>query len=269
MNSFELYRTRAVRAALVLAVAVLAGCSSSPRDRGDNTPEKLYADVKDDLASGSWDQAIKGLERLEGKAVGTVLAQQVLIDMAWAQWKSGERVQAVSTLDRFIKLYPSSPALDYALYLKGLVNFNDDMGFLSSISRQDVSERDQQASRDAYQAFNQLVDQFPESRYAADARLRMDYIVNALASYELHVARYYYKRAAYLAAANRAQLALREFPQSPSNEEALYILSASYDKLGLTDLRNDADRVLKKNFPNSRHFRDGVRVREQAWWQFW
>ena len=254
--------------AALAALAVLAGCGSTPNPDGDS-PEKLYAQAKDDLNNGSYDKAIKTLERVEGRAAGTLLAQQALLDMGYANWRSGERVQAVSTLDRFIKLYPSSPAMDYALYLKGAVNFNDNLGVLSSLSRQNLSERDQQASKDAYQAFKQLIEQYPNSRYAADARLRMDYIVNSLAEYELHVARYYYRRGAYLAAANRAQQAVRDYPQTPTSEEALYIMAVAYDHLGLQALRDDADRVLKTNFPSSRYVRDGVRLPERAWWQFW
>ena len=273
MNLFNKGWTTAkwsLRAVAVLVIASAVGCGSTSSDkRADRDPAKLYAEAKADLNAGSYDLAIKALERLEGRTAGTLLAQQVLLDLAWAQWKTNERVQSVSTLDRFIKLHPSSPALDYALYLKGLVNFNDDSGFLSGISRQDVSERDQQASRDAFQAFSQLVDQFPDSRYSPDARLRMDYIVNALADYEVHVARYYYRRAAYVAAANRAQLTLREYQRAPATEEALFILVASYDKLGMKELRDDAERVMRRNFPNSRYFRTGVQVREQAWWQFW
>lgn len=272
MSLFKVLSAKAPAAALLLALAALglvAGCGSTSKDRDSQSPEKLYAEAKEDLSSGNWEPAIKALERLEGRAAGTVLAQQVMLDLAWAQWKSGERVLAVSTLDRFIKLNPSSPGLDYALYLKGLVNFNEDMGFLSSISRQDVSERDQQASRDAFQAFAQLVDRFPDSKYSEEARVRMDYIGNALAQYELHVARYYFRRAAYVAAANRAQLAVTEFERAPATEEALYIIIASYDKLGLTQLRDDAERVMKRNFPDSRYLHDGVQIRQQAWWQFW
>ena len=128
-------------------------------------------------------------------------------------WKSGEKAQALSTLERFIKLHPTSAALDYALYLQGLVNFNDNLGLLGNLASQDLSERDQQASRDAYQSFRQLVEQFPQSTYAEDARLRMNYIVNSLAAYEVHVARYYLRRGAYVAAANRAQQAVQEFQQ--------------------------------------------------------
>lgn len=258
-------------AGLVIALAVvLAGCASKPSEDEDrNSPEKLYAAAKEDLAAGTYEPAIKALEKLEGRAAGTLLAQQAMLDLAYAKWRTGERVEAVSILDRFVKLHPSSPALDYALYLKGVVNFNDNAGFLSALSRQDLSERDQQAARDAYQAFAQLVEQFPESKYSDDARQRMDYIVNALASYEVHVARYYYRRQAYVAAANRAQLAVRDYPGAPAGEEALYIMAASYDRLGLTQLKDDAERVLKKNFPSTRYMRDGVRVPDKAWWQFW
>jgi outer membrane protein assembly factor BamD len=276
MNVFKVMKPLAGRpwratgtAAALLALSVLAGCSSTPKDDGRTSVEKLYADAKDDLASGSYDLAVKQLERVEGRAAGTLLAQQAMLDLAYAKWRLNERVEAITTLDRFIKLHPSSPALDYALYLKGVVNFNETMGFLSSVSRQDLSERDQQASRDSYQAFEQLVQAFPESKYSDDARARMGYIVNSLAEYELHVARYYFRRQAFLAAANRAQLAVREYPQTPAVEEALYIMAASYDRLGLEQLRTDAERVLIKNYPNTRYIKNGVRVPARAWWQFW
>jgi len=258
-------------APLVLTLlAALAGCGTTSRDDElRNAPEKLYAQAKDDLNAGSYEQAIKALEKVEGRAAGTLLAQQATLDLAYAQWRTGERVQAIATLDRFIKLHPSSPGMDYALYLKGLVNFNDNMGFLSSFSRQNLSERDQQASRDSFQAFAQLIEQYPDSKYAEDGRARMDYIVNALAEYEVHVARYYFRRGAYLAAANRAQLTVRDYQRAPSNEEALYIMAASYERLGLQTLRDDAERVLKQNFPNTLYFKDGVRQPDRAWWQFW
>ena len=155
------------------------------------------------------------------------------------------------------------------MYLRGVINFNDNLGLLGSIGGQQLSERDQAASRDAWQAFKQLVDQFPDSRYAADARQRMTYIVNSLAQYEVHVARYYFRRGAYVAAANRAQHAVTEFPQSASAEEALYLLVQSYDKLGLTTLRDDAERVLTKNFPDSAFLSRGLQARQKSWWRFW
>jgi len=265
-------RRSAALLAAVLALG-LAACSSSPKDDPNSQAslDKLYAEAKEDIAGGSYERAIKSLERIEGRAAGTLMAQQAQLDLAWAYYKSGERAQAVSTLDRFIKLNPSSPAMDYALYMKGVVNFNEDLGLFGRIARQDVTERDQQASRDALQAFRQVVDQFPESRYAEDARVRVDFITNSLADYEVHVARYYFKRGAYVAAANRAQQAMQEFQYAPAVEEALYILTQSYDRLGLAPLRDDAARVLKANFPNSAYLAGGLeaRAKNKAWWQFW
>lgn len=258
-------------AAIAAAASGLSGCSSPPKEDPNSTQavERLYADAKDDIANGSFDSAIKTLERIEGRAAGTLLAQQATLDLAYAQYRTGERAAALATLDRFIKLHPSSPALDYALYLRGLVNFNDTLGFLGSLAQQDLSERDQQASRDSYQAFKQLVTQFPQSRYAEDARLRMDYIVNALANYELHVARYYLRRSAFVAAANRAQQVVQEYPQSPANEEALFIMQLSYRFLGLEQLRADTERILKQNFPDSRFNEETILESRRAWWQLW
>jgi outer membrane protein assembly factor BamD len=161
----------------VTAAALVAGCGLFPgkdaAKTGDNL-DKLYAEARDDLASGSYDRAIKTLEKVEARSTGTLMGQQALLDLAFAQWKSGERTTSLATLDRFIKMHPSSPAFDYALYLRGLVNFSDSTGFLASVSGQSISERDQRASRDSYQSFKQLVEQYPASKYVADSRLRMD-----------------------------------------------------------------------------------------------
>jgi outer membrane protein assembly factor BamD len=253
-----------------LAGLVFSGCDTTPRDETARwTPEKLYAEAKEEAASGNSEKAIKLYERLEGRGAGTMLAQQAQLERAYLLWKSGEKAQALTTLERFAKLHPTSPALDYALYLQGMVNFNDNLGLFGSIASQDLSERDQQAARDAYQSFKQLVQQFPQSAYADEARPRMNYIVNSLASYELHVARYYFRRGAYIAAANRAQQAVQEFQQSPSAEEALFLMMQSYDRLGLIELRDDAERVLKKNFPNSTLYANGPGRPTSRWWQLW
>ncbi len=255
---------------LCLCALALAGCASTePASSPNATGETLYADARDDLNSGNYEKAIKTLERVEGRAAGSLLAQQAQLELAYAYWRSGDRVQAKAAVERFIKLNPSSPALDYAFYLRGVISFNDDIGVLGSMAGQDLAERDQRASRDAHQAFKQLVEQFPDSKYAADARQRMDYIVNSLAEYELYVARYYFRRGAYLAAANRAQQAISDFQTSPSTEEALYILVQSYDRLQLPTLRDDANRVFVKNFPNSALPKTGLRGAPKAWWHFW
>ena len=257
-------------AAVWLMAAGLTGCGSTPKDEtaGWNL-EKLYAEAKQEAGNGAYDKAAKLFERLEGRAAGTILAQQAQLERVYVLYRSGEKAQALAALERFIKLHPTSPALDYALYLQGLVNFNDNLGIFGNLSGQSLSERDQQASRDSYQSFKQLVEQFPQSNYAGDARARMTFIVNSLAEYEVHVARYYFRRGAYVAAANRAQQVVREFQQAPAVEEALGLMVRAYDRLGLEALRDDAERVLRKNYPES-----PFGVREQAadsqrWWRLW
>src|SRR5665647_3781009 len=172
---------------------VAAGCSSTPEADKTATwsPNKIYAEAKDEANSGAYEKAIPLYEKLEGRAAGTPLAQQAQLEKAYMQYKSGEPAQAIATLDRFMKLHPASPAMDYALYLKGLVNFNDNLGILGSISHQDLSERDQKAAKESFESFKELVARFPDSRYAADSGLRMSYIVNSLAQSEVNVARYY------------------------------------------------------------------------------
>ena len=257
---------RPMAAVLAVLVALLAGCGSTPKQAESQwTPERLYAEAKEEASTGNYERAGKLYERLEGRASGTALAQQAQIERAYMLYKSSDKAQALATLERFIKLHPTSAALDYALYLQGLINF----GLLGNLARQDLAERDQQAARDSFQSFKQLVDQFPQSLYADDARLRMNYIVNTLASYEVHVARYYFRRGAYVAAANRAQIVVTDFQQSPSAQEALYIMVQSYDRLGMTDLRDDADRVLRRSYPDTTIHFDGLGRVKKPWWQVW
>ena len=221
------------------------------------------------MGSGGYDKAVVLFEKLEGRAAGTPLAQQAQVDKAYAHYKAGEKSQAIATLDRFIKLHPSSPALDYAFYLKGIINFNDDLGLFSSITRQDLAERDQKAAKESFESFKELTSRFPESRYAPDAGQRMTYIVNSLAQYEVHVARYYFGRSAYVAAINRAQIAVTDYQGVPAMEEALYIMVKSYEALGMTKLRDDTQRVLEKNFPQTQFLTQGFRERFDPWWKVW
>jgi outer membrane protein assembly factor BamD len=261
---------RPIAVVLASLLVLLTGCASTPKDAESKwSAERLYAEAKEEASLGNYDRAGKLYERLEGRASGTALAQQAQIERAYMLYKNADKAQALSVLERFIKLHPTSAALDYALYLQGLINFNDNLGLLGNLSRQDLSERDQQAARDSYQSFKQLVEQFPQSLYADDARVRMNYIINTLAAYEVHVASYYYRRGAYVAAANRAQTVVTEFQHSPSAQQALYIMRASYDKLGLTVLRDDADRVLRKSFPAATIAEDGVGASKRPWWQLW
>jgi outer membrane protein assembly factor BamD len=256
-----------VAAGLVL---ILAGCSSTPVDATAGwSPSKIYTEAKDEVAAGAYDKAIVLFEKLEGRAAGTPLAQQAQLDKAYAHYKSGEPAQALAAIERFLKLHPASPALDYALYLKGIVNFNDDLGIFSAITRQDLSERDQKAAKESFESFKELITRFPQSRYSPDANQRMAYIVNSLADYEVHVARYYFARGAYVAAINRAQVAVSDHQNTPSVEEALMILVKSYDALGMTQLRDDAQRILAKNYPQSPYLKGGVKAKTDPWWKVW
>lgn len=249
---------------------LLGACANTTDDKTAGwSPNRIYAEAKDELSSGGYDKAVPLYEKLEGRAAGTPLAQQAELEKAYAQYRNGSQPQAIATLDRFIKLHPSSPALDYALYLKGLVNFNDNLGLFSFISGQDLSERDQKAAKDSFESFRELTTRFPESRYAADAQQRMTYIVNSLAEYEVHVARYYYSRGAYVAAISRAQTAVADYREVPAAEEALYIMLRSYDALGLKDLRDDTRRVLVSNYPNSTYMTRGFKGKDDPWWKLW
>lgn len=251
-------------------VLVLSACSTTtPDPTAGWSPNKIYAEAKDNLNTGGYDKAVVLFDKLEGRAAGTPLAQQAQLDKAYAQYKNGEPILAVATLDRFMKLHPASPAIDYALYLKGVVNFNDDLGILSSVTRQDLAERDQKAAKESFAAFKELVTRYPASRYTPDATERMRYIVNSLAQSEVHVARYYYGRGAYLAAINRAQAAITEYQGVPALEEALSIMVQSYDALGMTDLRDDTQRVLDTNFPQAAAGSPGAKSKSSPWWKLW
>jgi len=253
-----------------MAAALLAACSSKPTDRTAGwSPNRIHAEAKDELNAGAYDKAIPLYETLEGRAAGTPLAQQAQLDKAYAQFKDGQKAEAIATLDRFMRLHPASPAIDYALYLKGVIHFNDELGLFSFMSRQDLSERDQKAAKEAFESFDELVKRFPDSRYAPDARARMRYTVNALAQYEVHVARYYYQRGAYVAAVNRAQQAIADYRDAPALEEALYILMRAYEQLGMEQYRDDARRVLDQNYPDSTYLARGFKGPDKPWWQIW
>ncbi len=256
--------------AFFLAVLV-AGCSSmdqGPDETASWSASKLYSEAKDAQADKTWDKAAKYLEKLESRFPYGRYAQQAQLELGYVYWKGNEPGSALAACDRFIKLHPGHPAVDYVYYLKGLINFNEDLGLSGYISNQDPTERDPKAAREAFDAFRELVVRFPNSKYTPDATKRLDYLVNAMASQEVHVARYYVKRGAYIAAANRAQFAVKTYPQAPAIEEAMFILVTAYDKLGMTDLRDDADRIMRKNFPESRFYKDGLE-RKVAWWKLW
>ena len=257
---------------IVIAVGLLSGCGIFSGKEVDETrgwsAQKLYAEARQELADRNWENAIKHYERIESRYPFGRFAQQAMIEVAYAHWKNEDAASALASIDRFVKLHPNHPSADYMYYLRGLINFNDDLGILGFFSGQDLSERDPKAAAEAFVSFKELVTRFPESKYAPDAVQRMNYLVNALASHEVHVARYYMKRKAYVAAANRTQYALKTYPGAPANEEGLVIMVKAYDAMGMTTLRDDAERVLKKNFPDSVYLKGGPN-KDTPWWQIW
>ena len=255
------------------AALLIAGCGLLSSSQDDETigwsAQRLYGEAKDAMTAKEWPKAIKYLEKLEARYPYGRFAQQAQLEVAYAQWKDGERASAIAAADRFIKLYPNHPSVDYAWYLKGLINFNENQGLLAFLATPDMSDRDPKASREAFESFKEVVTRFPDSKYAEDSALRMRYLVNALASHEVHVARYYMKRGAYVAAANRAQYAIQHYPQSPAIEEAIFVLVRAYDALGMNDLRDAADRVMRTNFPESRYLKGDASKPDVPWWRIW
>lgn len=261
----------ALLSSLLLLLAIgLAGCATP--EANDETlrwsAEKLYAEAKQEMSDGAYERAIKYYEKLEARYPYGRFAQQAQLEVAYAYYKQYEPASAIAACDRFIRLHPNHPNVDYAFYLKGLVNFNEDLGLLGSFSDQDLTERDPKAAHEAFDSLKELVARFPESKYAKDAAARMNYLVNALAAHEVHVADYYYRRGAYVAAVNRAQASIKTYPDAPANEQALAIMARSYDAMGIKDLRDDTERVIKKNFSNSK-YADGGWRQEKAWWKLW
>lgn len=268
VRPFALWRAAFAILALNLG---LSGCGLLPEVQDETagwSAQRLYSEAKENLNEGDYERAIKLYETLEARYPYGRYAQQAQLEVAYAYYKDQEPISAIAACERFIKLHPNHPNVDYAYYLKGLANFTEDQGLLSRFSNQDMSERDPKAARDAFISFKELVTRFPDSKYADDSRARMNYLVNAIAANEVHVARYYLKREAYVAAANRAKSVVTNYPETPAIEEALAIMVVAYDKLGIEDLRDDALRVLKLNYPNSK-YAQGVDLTEKSWWKFW
>ena len=257
-------------AALLLALG-LGGCGIFS-SKGDPKKEwgaaEYYKAAKEDFDNGNWEAAIKLYEQLESKYPYGRYAQQAQLETAYAYYKQGETAQAISAVDKFTKLHPNHENVDYALYLRALVNFKEDLGPFTRLARQDLADRDPKAARESFEGFKEVATRFPNSRYAEDSRERMAYLVEALARHELKVARYYLTRGAFLAAVNRAQDAITRFPNSPIHRDALEIMIEGYDRMGMGELRDDARKVLAKNFPADRMAQQGQN-RTRPWYQFW
>ena len=260
-----------LRSLAVFCVLLLAGCGLLPEEQDETagwSAQRIYTEAKDSLNEGGYERAITLFERLEARYPYGRFAQQAQLEVAYAHYKSNAPALAIAAADRFIRLHPNHPNVDYAFYLKGLATFNEDLGLLGGLSNQDLSERDPKGARESFETFKVLVERFPDSLYAEDSRQRMQYLKNALGAHEVHVARYYNRRGAHVAAIKRAQTVIAEHSDTPAVEEALFIMVSSYDALGLTGPRDDAERVMRLNYPDSVFFRGGPK-QDKPWWQLW
>ncbi len=272
-NTISLFQSRTAttwaNGLMVLFVALLiAGCGTKGPEYDPTaswTVERLFEDGKAEMNSGNWRLAKERFMQVETRFPFGTYAQQSMLNLAYVQWKDKEPELGLATLGRFQQQYPSHPATDYALYLRGLINFTPPSAVFATVTRQNPGERDPKALRQSYAAFNELVERFPASRYATDSRKRLEWLINTMAENEMLIARYYYERFAYVAAINRAQVVITEFQGVPSSEPALYIMMMSYDKLKMTDLRNDTERVLLANFPNTTLIAKGFPGKYSAW----
>jgi outer membrane protein assembly factor BamD len=247
-------------AVLVLAMTMSA-CSmfGHKRDTIDTMPvEKLYAKAHDSLEHADYAAAAKAYQRLIARFPSGDYNEQAQLDLAYAQYKDNQPDDAYSTINRFIKTYPTNKHVDYAYYLRGLINFDRTSGVIERYVSRDSSQsrRDQGFNLQAFDDFTELTRRFPDSAYAADARQRMIYLRNVLAQFEINVAEFYLRNQAYVAAADRAQYVVEHYQQSPQTGDALAILARSYLKLGQTTQAEQTRKVLALNYPNHPYLTD-------------
>lgn len=245
----------------------LAGCAKDGADpTKDWSAERFYTEAKKALDNSNYAAAIKHFETLEARYPYGPYAEQAQLDIAYAYYKSDDAVSAIAAAERFIRLHPTHPNVDYAYYIKGLAHVNDQSIFLSRLfDKSGLSDRDPKAAQEGFATFREVVTRFPQSRYAADAGYRMQQLLDILSKNEIHVAEYYLSREAYVAAVNRCKYVIEHYQRTTAIEDALGIQALAYQKMGLSQLRDDTLRVLQQNFPSSRYLKEikGVNVGRQ------
>ena len=231
--------------------------------------QKLYTEASSELAKKNYGRAIKLYNVLESTYPYGIYAQQGMLDLAYAYYQHDQPELALPTIDQFISTYPTNNNMDYALYLKGYINYKNDNGLLSRFSGQDLSERDPRSVLEAHKAFSQLVAKYPNSRFTPDAKDKINRLVNALSRGEIYRSRYYMNIKAYLAAISRSQSVVINYPNTPNVEEALAIQVAAYKALGQNNHSQDTARVLALNFPYSKYTKEAWKYQDIAWYAFW
>jgi len=265
----------------LLAVFILSatGCSWF-KDAVDETSgwsaNQLYSEAKEQLAEKNYEKAIEYFEILQARYPFGRYAQQAELEIAYAYYKYDEPDLGIAAADRFIKIYPRHPNVDYAWYLKGLINYNRGKSIIERYLPQEPAERDTATMRAAFDDFSQLIKLYPNSIYAIDAAQRIVHLRNNMAEYEIHVADYYMRRKAYVAAANRGEYVIENYQRTPAVPDALVIMTRAYRKLGVDELADDALRVLRLNYPDNpaiawlddpRGY--DVAQKESSSWKFW
>lgn len=247
-------QNRFIVAACLSAALTLTGCSSTDEEQviaADQGASALYEQAKRQMDAGNFAGAATTLGTLDSRFPFGPLSHQVQLDLIFSHYKSGKPEQALATIDRFIRLNPNHSDVDYAHYMRGLTNMETDNNLFQDLLNIDRTDRDPSKSREAFEDFRRLIEKFPDSKYAADAQKRMLYIKNRLASYEIAIARFYMRRQAFVAAANRGRYVLEHYPDSNQVQQALEIMVACYDQLELDDLKRNAIKTLKLNYPDS------------------
>jgi outer membrane protein assembly factor BamD len=242
---------------IALCSFMLTACKTTTLEqqyKGKNE-KQIFERAERDLARGNYDTAAKGFEALDNLYPFGPYAQQAQLDIVYAYYKNNDAESALAAADRYIRLYPRSPDVDYVYYMKGLVGMGVSESWLDYWTRTSIADRDVSGLDQAFKDFGTLVQRFPDSKYAPEARKRMAYIRNLLAAHNLRIAQYYYNRKAYVAAANRAGDVVKNYPGAPQVIPALEIMVDSYRALGETDMANDARQILVNNYPNSQEAR--------------
>jgi len=254
--------------ALTLSACAIFGNPNPPDETKGWAEQRLYAAGQEKMVDKNYDKAIEYFQKLEARYPHGAYATQAQLEVAYAYYKKSEPVLCLSAVDRFIKLHPNHPNLDYAYYLKGLATFNE-RGIMEKYTKQEINDRDPKTLRVSFNAFKELVERFPTSRYKKDATQRMIYLVNTLAMHEMHVSRYYMQRKAYVAALNRSRYVLETYPNSVAVEDALVTMISAYDAMDMADLKGDTLRILKTNYPENPMITGKINEDEKVWWKFW
>ena len=260
----------ALHSPLVLLVLLLAllvsGCKTNREDDLKSGPEIIYDRAQKSLASQDYDNAIRLYEALNARYPFAAESRQARLDLIFAYYKARETESAIDAAETFIRENPTHPRVDYAWYVKGLVDFERTPNFLERWFKVDLNERPPQTARKAFASFRKVVEDYPKSEYAHDARRRMVYLRNRLADYQLYVARYYMKRGAWVAAAQRAKETIEQYDGAPAVREALEIMVQSYERLGMKELADQTRQVYATNYGG-----DGNKVvpYKKPWWKVW